>query len=80
MSAVRGVGLLNALVMPTGEEAAALRAPSAWDVCVRLASNGLLAKPTQGHVIRFAPPLCINETHMSDAVEIVRATLLSYNT
>jgi ornithine--oxo-acid transaminase len=67
---VRGKGLLNAIVIrPTnGKEA--------WDVCVAMKENGLIAKPTHQHIIRFAPPLTINETQLRDAIEIIKKTIL----
>ena len=62
---VRGKGLLNAIVIEShnGKEA--------WDVCVVMAENGLLAKPTHGHIIRFAPPLIISEDEMKEAIGII---------
>ncbi len=67
---VRGKGLLNAVIIkPTnGKEA--------WDVCIQLKENGLLAKPTHQHIIRFAPPLVITETELMEAIEIIRKTIL----
>lgn len=69
---VRGKGLLNAIIIrpKNGKEA--------WDVCVEMANNGLLAKPTHGHIIRFAPPLIITEEQLMDAVEIIKKTILSF--
>lgn len=65
---VRGLGLLNAIVIrPAGRL-------TAWDVCLRLMGNGLLAKPTHGNVIRLAPPLVIDGTETRDAVRIVAET------
>lgn len=65
---VRGKGLLNAVVIkPTNGK-------TAWDVCVALKENGLIAKPTHEHIIRFAPPLVINETQLMDALEIIKRT------
>ena len=49
-----------------------------WDVCVALKENGLLAKPTHGHIIRFAPPLVINEEQVMECVEIIKKTILSF--
>ncbi|MFW5754754.1 MAG: ornithine--oxo-acid transaminase [Marinilabiliaceae bacterium] len=68
---VRGKGLLNAIVIKprNGKEA--------WDVCVALKENGLLAKPTHQHIIRFAPPLIINEEQLQEAIGIIRETLES---
>lgn len=66
---VRGKGLLNAIVIrPTGGK-------TAWDVCVALKENGLLAKPTHEHIIRFAPPLVINEEQLKEAIAIIRKTI-----
>lgn len=66
---VRGKGLLNAVVIKphNGKEA--------WDVCLKLAENGLLAKPTHGHIIRFAPPLVITEAQIKECVDIIKKTL-----
>ncbi len=69
---VRGKGLLNAIVIkPTNGK-------TAWDVCVALKENGLLAKPTHEHIIRFAPPLVITEEQLMECVEIIRKTILSF--
>jgi ornithine--oxo-acid transaminase len=66
---VRGKGLLNAVVIrPT-------RGLTAWDVCVAMKDNGLLAKPTHDHIIRFAPPLIINEAQLGEAIEIISKTI-----
>ena len=66
---VRGKGLLNAAVIrPKGSQ-------TAWDVCLALKENGLLAKPTHDHIIRFAPPLVINENQIIEAAEIIRKTI-----
>ncbi len=67
---VRGKGLLNAIIVkPTnGKEA--------WDVCVRMAENGLLAKPTHQHIIRFAPPLVITEEELFEAIEIIKKSIV----
>ncbi len=66
---VRGKGLLNAIVIkPTnGKEA--------WDVCLKMKENGLLAKPTHQHIIRFAPPLVINEAQIKEAVKIIEKSI-----
>ncbi len=65
---VRGKGLLNAVVIKpkNGKEA--------WDVCLALKDNGLLAKPTHQHIIRFAPPLVITEKQLREAIEIIART------
>jgi ornithine--oxo-acid transaminase len=63
---VRGKGLLNAVVIkPKGGK-------TAWDVCLTMKNNGLIAKPTHGHIIRFAPPLVINEDQMAEAMKIIK--------
>jgi ornithine--oxo-acid transaminase len=70
---VRGKGLLNAIVIkPTNGK-------TAWDVCVALKENGLLAKPTHQHIIRFAPPLVITEEQLSECVLIIEKTLRSFD-
>lgn len=68
---VRGKGLLNAVVIEphNGKEA--------WDVCVEMAANGLLAKPTHQHIIRFAPPLIITEEELMEAIEIIKKSIKS---
>ena len=48
---------------------------SAWDVCLKMRDNGLLAKPTHDHIIRFAPPLVITEEQIHEAVEIIRKSI-----
>ena len=69
---VRGKGLLNAIVInpKDGKEA--------WDVCVALKENGMLAKPTHGDIIRFAPPLVITEEQLLDCVDIIKRTLAQF--
>lgn len=72
ISVVRGKGLLNAIVIkPKGNK-------DAWDVCLKLAENGLLAKPTHGDIIRFAPPLVITEEQLRECAGIIRNTILSF--
>jgi ornithine--oxo-acid transaminase len=66
---VRGKGLLNAIVIKP------FNGKSAWDVCLKMRDNGLLAKPTHDHIIRFAPPLVINEEQILEAVEIIRKSI-----
>jgi len=69
---VRGKGLLNAIVIkPTNGK-------TAWDVCVALKDNGLLAKPTHEHIIRFAPPLVITEEQIMECVKIAKETIHSF--
>ncbi len=70
---VRGKGLLNAIVIkPTNGK-------TAWDVCVALKENGLLAKPTHEHIIRFAPPLVITKEQVMESVEIIKTTINSFS-
>lgn len=71
---VRGKGLLNAIVINTGHsEEHTWNNPGelAWNICLRMRDNGLLAKPTHGNIIRFAPPLIITEAQVKEAVEII---------
>ena len=72
-SLVRGRGLLNAIVINDSEES-----DTAWDICLRLRDNGLLAKPTHGNIIRFAPPLVMNEEQLLDCVRIITETLSEF--
>lgn len=65
---VRGKGLLNAVVINS------VNGISAWDVCIALKNNGLLAKPTHEHIIRFTPPLIINEEQLAEALDIIEKT------
>lgn len=50
----------------------------AWDVCLKLKENGLLAKPTHGDIIRLAPPLVITEDQLNECIDIIKKTILSY--
>lgn len=50
----------------------------AWEMCLKLRDNGVLAKPTHGHIIRFAPPLVITEKQILEAVDIIRKTIVSF--
>ena len=70
---VRGKGLLNAVVINDTEES-----DTAWNICMKLAKNGLLAKPTHGNIIRFAPPLVMNEEQLMDCVNIIINTLKEF--
>lgn len=72
---VRGRGLLNAIVIDESRNG-----PTAWDICLALKENGLLAKPTHGNIIRFAPPLVMTEEQLLDCVSIIRKTLLEFST
>jgi len=67
---VRGKGLLNAIVINEDEDSL-----TAWDICLKLRDNGLLAKPTHGNIIRFAPPLVMNEEQILDCVSIIKKTI-----
>ena len=71
---VRGKGLLNALVINDTAEST-----TAWDLCLALKENGLLAKPTHGNIIRFAPPLVITEGELSHCLEIIKQTITKFN-
>ena len=70
---VRGKGLLNAVVINDTEES-----DTAWNICMKLAENGLLAKPTHGNIIRFAPPLVMNKEQLMDCVNIIINTLKEF--
>ena len=70
---VRGKGLLNAIVINDSPDSS-----TAWDICMALKENGLLAKPTHGNIIRFAPPLVMNEEQLRDCVEIITKTLKAF--
>jgi len=70
VSIVRGKGLLNAVVINKKYDA--------WEVCLKLKENGLLAKPTHGDIIRFAPPLVINEEQLDDCINIIKKTILDF--
>ena len=70
---VRGKGLLNAVVINDTEES-----DTAWNICMKLAENGLLAKPTHGNIIRFAPPLVMNEEQLRACVAIIISTLKEF--
>jgi ornithine--oxo-acid transaminase len=68
---VRGKGLLNAVVINDNEDSHA-----AWDICVKMAEMGLLAKPTHGNIIRFAPPLSIDQNQLQEAIYIIGKCIL----
>ena len=70
---VRGKGLLNAIVINDTEDS-----DTAWNICIALKENGLLAKPTHGNIIRFAPPLVMNEEQILDCVSIITETLSKF--
>jgi ornithine--oxo-acid transaminase len=69
---VRGKGLFNAIVIKEKN------GKTAWDVCMKFAENGLLAKPTHGDIIRFAPPLVINKEQLTECIGIIRKVILSF--
>ena len=71
---VRGKGLLNAIVINDSEES-----KTAWNICVALKENGLLAKPTHGNIIRFAPPLVMNEEQLHECCDIIEKTIKSFS-
>jgi ornithine--oxo-acid transaminase len=70
---VRGKGLLNAIVLNDTEDG-----KLGWEICIKLAENGLLAKPTHGNKIRFAPPLVITEKQIHEASDIIEKVILSF--
>ncbi len=70
---VRGKGLLNAIVINDTEESS-----TAWNICVDLKENGLLAKPTHGNIIRFAPPLVITKEQLDECIAIITKTLSKF--
>ena len=72
ITAVRGKGLFNAIVIKERN------GKTAWDVCLKFAEEGLLAKPTHGDIIRFAPPLIITKEQLMDCVSIIRKVILSF--
>ena len=73
VNAVRGRGLLNAILINDTEDS-----DTAWNICLRLRDNGLLAKPTHGNIIRFAPPLVMNEEQLRECISIIIKTLQEF--
>lgn len=73
VNSVRGRGLLNAVLINDHEEG-----ETAWNICVKLAENGLLAKPTHGNIIRFAPPLVMTEDQVNECADIITDTILKF--
>lgn len=71
---VRGKGLLNAILINDTEDSS-----TAWDICMKLRDNGLLAKPTHGNIIRFAPPLVITEKELNECIDIITSTISSFS-
>lgn len=74
ISLVRGKGLLNAVVINDSPDSS-----TAWNLCVALKDNGLLAKPTHGNIIRFAPPLVMTEAQLMECIRIIRTTFLAHS-
>ena len=72
-SLVRGKGLLNAVVINDTEDS-----DTAWNICLKMRDNGLLAKPTHGNIIRFAPPLVMNETELRECIAIIINALKAF--
>ena len=70
---VRGKGLLNAVVIDASAES-----DTAWNICLKLKDNGLLAKPTHGNIIRFAPPLVITKQELEECCDIIETTIKSF--
>ena len=70
---VRGKGLLNAVLINDTEESS-----TAWDICMKLKENGLLAKPTHGNIIRFAPPLVMTKEQLLDCLSIIKRTISEF--
>ncbi|MDB2408427.1 ornithine--oxo-acid transaminase [Crocinitomicaceae bacterium] len=73
VQSVRGKGLLNAIIINDSPESS-----TAWDLCVAMKNNGLLAKPTHGNIIRFAPPLVMTESQINDCLEIIEKTITEF--
>ncbi|MGB1283570.1 MAG: ornithine--oxo-acid transaminase [Polaribacter sp.] len=73
IKSVRGKGLLNAILINDTEDSS-----TAWDICIKLRDNGLLAKPTHGNIIRFAPPLIINKEQLLECISIIKKTILEF--
>ncbi len=73
VDAVRGKGLLNAIMINDTPESS-----TAWDICLKLRDNGLLAKPTHGNIIRFAPPLVMTEEQLHDCCDIIEKTISEF--
>ena len=70
---VRGKGLLNAMVINDTEDSS-----TAWDICISMKNNGLIAKPTHGNIIRFAPPLVINKEEINKSCDIIEKSIIEY--
>ena len=70
---IRGKGLLNAIIINDEENS-----DIAWNICLKMAQNGLLAKPTHGNIIRFAPPLIINKEQLNNCIDIIISSLKDF--
>ena len=70
---IRGKGLLNALVINDSEDSS-----TAWEICLKMKEKGLIAKPTHGNIIRFAPPLVINKKEIDESCQIIRDCILNF--
>ena len=70
---IRGKGLLNAIIINDEENS-----DIAWNICLKMAQNGLLAKPTHGNIIRFAPPLIINDEQLNNCIDIIISSLKDF--
>ncbi len=70
---IRGKGLLNALVINDSEDSS-----TGWDICLKMKEKGLIAKPTHGNIIRFAPPLVINKKEIDESCQIIRNCILNF--
>jgi ornithine--oxo-acid transaminase len=73
VKSVRGRGLLNAILINDTEDSS-----TAWDICIKLRDNGLLAKPTHGNIIRFAPPLVMTKEQLMDCIAIIKKTISDF--
>ena len=73
VKSVRGKGLLNAVLINDTEDSS-----TAWDICMKLRDNGLLAKPTHGNIIRFAPPLVMNKEQLMECIAIIKDTISEF--
>ena len=71
---IRGKGLLNAIVIDDDEDSS-----TAWDICMKMKDNGLIAKPTHGNIIRFAPPLVISEKEVEESCEIIEQSIKEFS-
>jgi ornithine--oxo-acid transaminase len=73
VNAIRGKGLLNAILINDTEES-----DTAWNICLALKENGLIAKPTHGNIIRFAPPLVISKEELLECTGIIKSTINAF--